>query len=210
MPNITLYGTPQSTYVRTTRLLLAGAGVDYELKDIGIFNGDNKTDEYLQKHPFGKVPALDVDGEIIYETDAITYYINEQFANHKFSPPDLLTRTRMQQIIAIINSYLYAPAIGTITIENMMAAEQGKEPDQKALEGAIAPAKKALEAIEKLFTGETYLLGDRLTVADFYLIPIFVYISKTPQFETITAQTPKLKAWWANVQNLDTVKEICS
>ena len=44
---ITLYGTPVSTYVRTTRLLLAEANIDYDLKDIGIFNGDNETPEYL-------------------------------------------------------------------------------------------------------------------------------------------------------------------
>ncbi|MEN8447760.1 MAG: glutathione S-transferase N-terminal domain-containing protein, partial [Cyanobacteria bacterium J06555_13] len=61
MSNITLYGTPVSTYVRTTRLLLAGANITYDLKDIGIFNGDNKTEDYLKKHPFGKVPTLEVD-----------------------------------------------------------------------------------------------------------------------------------------------------
>ena len=63
MPNLTLYGTPISTYVRTARLLLAGANVDYTLKDVGIFNGDNETDDYLSKHPFGKIPTLAIDGE---------------------------------------------------------------------------------------------------------------------------------------------------
>ena len=42
MPNIIFYGTPQSTYVRTVRLLLAEANIDYNLKDIGIFNGDKR------------------------------------------------------------------------------------------------------------------------------------------------------------------------
>ncbi|MEO0013813.1 MAG: hypothetical protein RLZZ535_2202, partial [Cyanobacteriota bacterium] len=73
MSNITLYGTPVSTYVRTTRLLLAEANIDYDLKDIGIFNGDNKTQAYLSKHPFGKIPTIEIDGQTIYETAAITY-----------------------------------------------------------------------------------------------------------------------------------------
>jgi glutathione S-transferase len=97
MPNITLYGTPASTYVRTTRLLLAEANIDYDLKDIGIFNGDNKTQSYLSKHPFGKVPTLEIDGQTIYETAAITYYLNQKLAGGKFSPPDLLMQTRMHQ-----------------------------------------------------------------------------------------------------------------
>ncbi len=210
MPSITLYGIPQSTYVRTTRLLLAGANVDYDLKPVNIFDGSNKEGDYLEKHPFGKIPTIEIDEEKIYETDAITYYINEKFAGGKFSPSDLLTKTRMYQIMAIVNSYLYAPAIGKITIENLIVPSQGGKTDQEAVEGAIAPTKKALEAIEYLFTGDPYILGSNISIADFYLIPIFVYISKTPQFDAVTAQTPKLKAWWEKAQNLDSVKEICS
>ena len=209
MPNITLYGTPVSTYVRTVRLLLAGANVDYDLKDIGIFNGDNKTDDYLSKHPFGKVPTIVIDGETIYETDAITYYVNEKFAGGKFSPSDLLLRTRMYQIMAIANSYLYAPAIGTLTIENLIVPSQGGETNQAAVEAAIAPTKTALEAIEKLVKASPYLLGSDINIADFYLIPIFIYLSQTPQFEAVTAQTPQLKTWWEKAQTLPSVKEIC-
>ncbi len=209
MANITLYGTPISTYVRTTRLLLAGAGVEYDLKDIGIFNGDNQTDAYLDKHPFGKIPTLEVEGKILYETDAITYFVNEKFAQSKFAPADLLLRSRMYQIMSIVNSYLYAPAVGALTIENLVKPSQGKDTDQQAVEGAIAPAKKALEAIEDLISGSPYLLGSEISIADFYLIPIFVYISKTPQFDSVTAATPKLKEWWTKAQSLDLVKEIC-
>ncbi len=209
MANITLYGTPISTYVRTVRLLLASTGIEYDLKDVGIFNGDNQTDEYLSKHPFGKIPTLEVEGELLYETDAVTYFVNEKFAQGKFAPTDLLLRSHMYQIISIINSYLYAPAVGVLTIENLVKPGQGKQTDQQAVEGAIAPAKKALEAIEDLISGSPYLLGSEISIADFYLIPIFVYISKTPQFESVTASTPKLKDWWTKARSLDLVKEIC-
>ncbi|MEL6778920.1 MAG: glutathione S-transferase domain-containing protein, partial [Cyanobacteria bacterium J06597_16] len=63
---------------------------------------------------------------------------------------------------------------------------------------------------EDLFIGMPYLLGSNITLADFYLIPIFVYLAKTPQFEAVTDGSPKLKAWWETVQDLNTVKEICS
>jgi glutathione S-transferase len=57
MSNITLYGTPVSTYVRTTRLLLAEANIDYDLKDIGIFNGDNKTFLAICSRSFPQTPG---------------------------------------------------------------------------------------------------------------------------------------------------------
>lgn len=209
MASITLYGTPVSTYVRTVRLLLAYANVDYDLKDIGIFNGDNKTEDYLSKNPFGKVPTLDMDGELIYEADAMTTYLNEKVAEGKYAPSDLLPKARMHQIMSIVNSYLYAPAISQIVIQNLIVPQQGGEPNQTLIENAIAPAANALKAIEDLISGSPYLLGSDITLADFYLIPIFVYLSKTPQFEKTTEQTPKLKTWWDTVQSLDTVKEIC-
>lgn len=209
MPKLTLYGTPVSTYVRTVRLLLAEANIDYELKDINIFGGDNKTDEYLAKNPFGKVPTLEVDGQTIYEDDAITHYLNQAVADQKFAPSDLMQQARMYQIMSIISSYLYGSAIGTIVMQAMMVPQQGGKTDQAAVDSAVAPAQKALKAIEDLCQGSPYLLGDRLTIADFYLIPIFAYIARTDKFETLIQNTPKLKDWWQKVQTLDSFKAVC-
>ena len=210
MPNIIFYGTPQSTYVRTVRLLLAEAKIDYNLKDVGIFNGDNETEEYLAKNPFGKVPTIQVDGIEIYETAAITYYINEGIAGGKFAPPDLLLQTKMRQIMAIIDNYLYPSAVGTIVIQNLIVPDQGGKTDREAVEKAIAPTIKALEAIEDLFVGSPFLVGSMISIADFYLIPIFVYLEQTPEFQAVTSHTPKLRKWWDEVKVLKSVKEICA
>ena len=210
MPNMIFYGTPQSTYVRTVRLLLAEANIDYDLKDIGIFNGDNETEEYLAKNPFGKVPTVEIDGIKIYETAAITYYINQKLAGGKFAPPDLLSQTRMRQIMAIIDNYLYPPAVGTIVIQRLIVPQQGGESDEKQIEEAIAPTIKALEAIEDLCQGEPFLVDTMISIADFYLIPIFVYLEQTPEFDPVTAHTPKLRAWWEEAKILASVKKICS
>ena len=208
--SITFYGTPQSTYVRTVRLLLAEANIDYDLKDIGIFNGDNETDEYLAKNPFGKVPTVDIDGNIIYETAAITHYINQKLANSIFAPPDILLQARMHQIISIIDNYLYPNAVETIVIQNLIVPSQGGETDTEAVQKAIAPTQKALSAIEKLFVGSPFLVGSLVSIADFYLIPIFVYLEKTPQFIEVTAHTPKLQGWWEEAKILASVKKICA
>lgn len=208
--SITLYGTAASTYVRTVRLLLAEANIDDELKDIDIFNGENKTNEYLARHPFGKVPAVEIDGIKIYETAAITYYINQKLANSIFAPPDILLQTRMHQIIAIVDNYLYPPAIGTIVIQNLIVPSQGGETDSEAVRGAIAPTQKALGAIEDLFVGSPFLVGSLVSIADFYLIPIFVYLEKTPQFAEVITDTPKLKAWWEEAKILKSVERVCT
>lgn len=209
MANLTVYGTPVSTYVRTVRLLLEESSADYDLKEIGIFNGENQSAEYLAKNPFGKVPTLEIDGEVIYETSAITDYLDTVVAHNKFSPANPLERARMRQIIAIIDSYLYPNAILTIVIQRMIVPTQGGKTDKEKVKNAVAPAKTAAEAIESLAVGSPYLLDSKLSIPDFYLIPIFIYLSQTPEFDAITAQTPKLRTWWDEVSKLPSVKKVC-
>ncbi|MEH1889664.1 MAG: glutathione S-transferase family protein [Nostoc sp.] len=208
MAKLILYGTPVSTYVRTVRLLLESAGVDYTLKKIDIFNGENQSAEYLSKNPFGKIPTLEVDGELLYETAAITEYLNIVFAAHKFSPSEPMLQARMRQIIAIIDSYLYAPAIKTIVIERLIVPSQGGKTDSDLVKKALTPAQRAVEAIESLAVASPYLLGSEVSIADFYLIPIFIYLSQTLEFEAITVQTPKLRSWWDEVNQLESVKKV--
>ncbi len=210
MSKFTLHGTPVSTYVRTVRLLLEEAGAVYDLKGVDIFNGENKSAEYLAKNPFGMVPTCEVDGELIYETTAITGYLDTVLANHKFTPSDPLLQARMRQIMGIVDSHLYAPAIGSIVIQRLIVPSQGGKTDEEKVRDAVAPVKKALEAIEFLTVGRPYLLGSEVSIADFYLIPIFTYLSQTAEYNVTTAQTPKLRAWWNEVSQLPSVKKVCA
>lgn len=210
MATLTIYGTPISTYVRTVRLLLEGAGVDYTLEGVNIFNGENQSAEYLGKNPFGKVPTVDVDGVLLYETNAIVEYLDATVADRRFSPSEPLLQARMRQIMAIVDSYLYPQAIGTIVIQRLIVPSQGGTTDEAAVSHAVAPVKTAVDAIEALTTGNSYLLGSDVSLADFYLIPVFVYLSKTPEFAAVVVQAPKLKAWWEKVSQLPNVQKVCA
>ena len=210
MASLTLYGPTLSTYVRTVRLLLEEVNAEYDLESIDILSGESKSAEYRLKHPFGKVPTLDVDGDLLYETAAITDYLNATVAGGQFLPSDPMLAARMRQIICIIDSYLYTPAIQTIVIQRLIVPSQGGTPDEAKISASVEPVKTALDAIEAIASCSPYLLGDEITLADFHLIPIFVYLSKTPEFETTTSDTPKLKTWWNAVSDRATVQKVCS
>jgi glutathione S-transferase len=68
-------------YTRATRprWLLEEAGAPYELERIDLRAGDQKRPEYLRIHPHGVVPALEVDGQVIYESGAIVLYLADRF-----------------------------------------------------------------------------------------------------------------------------------
>lgn len=209
MGTIIIYGSAVSTYVRTVRLLLEEANANYDLKEVSIFTGDNTSAEYLSKNPFGKIPTLEIDGELLYETAAITEYLDTVLASNKFSPSNPLSKARMRQIMGIVDNYLYTHAIRTIAIQRLIVPNNGGQADEEAVKNAIAPAKTALEAIESFTVGNPYLLGSELSIADFYLIPIFTYLSKTPELDAVTEQTSKLRTWWHEVNQLKSVKRVC-
>lgn len=194
MAQLTVYGPTISTYVRTVRMILEETNTPYALQKVDIFT--DRTPEYLALNPFGKVPALKVDDQILYETSAIVEYLNAAVADLAFIPKDPMGQARMRQIMSIVDSYLYGPAISAITIQRLIVPSQGGQPDAAAIQAAVPKAKMALEAIASISTCDPFLLGNTITLADFYLMPVMLYLSKTPEMSPVTAQTPRLKSWW--------------
>ena len=83
MSDITLYGFPISTYVRTARIALAEKGVAYELLPF-----EPNTEEMIAVNPTGKVPAFKHEDFVLYETLAITKYIDQAFDGPALQPAD--------------------------------------------------------------------------------------------------------------------------
>lgn len=97
----------------------------------------------------------------------------------------------------------------SIAIERLIFPSHGGQTDEDEVKAAVAPVNSVPEAIDSLTVGHPYLLGDELSIADFYLIPVFTYLSQTPEYEATIAQTPKLRTWCNEVSQLPSVKKVC-
>ncbi|MCP4330437.1 MAG: hypothetical protein GY791_18595 [Alphaproteobacteria bacterium] len=83
MSDVVVYGFPQSTYVRTTRICLQEKGVAYTIESV-----DLSADDYPTLHPFRKVPAFRHDDFHLYETAAIARYVDMAFDGPALTPAD--------------------------------------------------------------------------------------------------------------------------
>jgi glutathione S-transferase len=200
-----VYGPGYSTYARTVRLALEEKGVDYDLVEVDLIAGATKTPEHLARQPFGKVPAFEHDGFELYETDAITRYIDAAFPGPDLEPADAKSRARMAQAIGIIGGYAYPCMIGQIFIQRAVMPMIGNSPDEAAIAAAVPQAETCIEALEKLLDGNDYLAGDRLSLADLLLIPVYDYIAQTPEGEKLLAGAPNLRRWWDGVRTRESV-----
>src|SRR3954468_4908497 len=102
--SLVLHGYHYSVYARIARLTLAEKGVAYDRVEVNPF-APNVPAAYLALHPFGRVPALVHDGFALYETGAITRYIDRAFPGPALQPAEPRAAARMDQIIAIVDSY---------------------------------------------------------------------------------------------------------
>src|SRR5690349_11276108 len=72
---VELYGYKHSVYAWIARLALREKGCAYEWREVNPFAEDVPAD-YLAMHPFKRVPVLVHDGFVLYETSAITRYVD--------------------------------------------------------------------------------------------------------------------------------------
>ena len=202
-----IYGPGYSTYARTVRMTLEERGVDYDLVEVDLLTSAASTPEHLARQPFGKVPAFEHDGFALYETDAIIRYINEAFEGGvDLVPGDARSRARMTQVIGILNGYAYPSMIGQIFMQRAVMPMLGETADEAAITAAMPKAETAIAALEQLLDGQPYLAGDRLSLADLLLIPIYDYLSQTPEGQKLLGAAPNLQRWWEKVRTRPSVE----
>lgn len=193
-----VYGPAGSTYVWSVRLALAEKGVAHELVEVGF--GAHREEPHLSRHPFGKVPAFEHDGFLLYETQAILRYIDEGFMTSPLQPTDLHQFSRMNQIIGIVDAYAH-PSIGMrILFNRMLAPRLGMAADEAAVQAALPQARLCVSEIARLVENEPYLAGDRISLADLMVIPLFYYFSRLPEGEAAFAENPTLKPWMQRME----------
>ena len=191
-----IYGPAISTYVRTVRLVCEEKGSPYELVEVDIIQGGNKTPEHLARHPFGRVPAFEHDGFALYETSAITRYLDAVLPGQALTPADPKGTARMQQAIAIVDSYAYGAMISAIVMQRVVMPLVGGAADEAVVAAALPTAELSLDALEALIDGHTWFAGDALSLADLHLAPVMAYFAGTREGQQLLPRRPRLTGWW--------------
>lgn len=203
-----VHGPAISTYVRSVRLALHEKGVAHELKDVDIVKGAHKEPPHTSRHPFGKVPAFEHDGSTFYETSAILRYIDEVFPGPALLPSTPKGRVLANQVMSIVDSYGYGPAVANIFIPRVLVPMLGGETDLKQVEAAKAPAALFVKELERLIGGQQYYGGANVSLADLHVFPVITYLAATPEGKTILESAPNLRAWFARIGKRPSVQAI--
>jgi glutathione S-transferase len=194
MSNIRLHHVPFSRSFRIL-WLLEELGLDCETSLYSIRDGSLRTPEFLAISPGGRVPALEIDGIVIFESPAIVEYLCETW------PAAGLGRLageaeRIDFLQWISFAETQASTIATLNLQ-MVFLRPPATPSPVVLKLEVARLRASLKTLDRALEGRDWLLKGGFSAADimmgFNLFAAKYYVDLAPM-TNLTAYMDRIEA----------------
>jgi glutathione S-transferase len=186
MSRLILHGSLRSNFVRTCLLVLNEKEVDFEHDPT-----DPQTPEALQLHPWGKIPALTHGEVLLYETLAITNYIDDSFSGPKLKPNNPSKLALLNKWLSIYLCYMDNPIVRVIVIQRLLS----KSPDENLIKNTIPDAEKPLKILDECLEKSNYIVDSEVSLADFLILPALDYLKMTNEGVQLLKDTTNINSW---------------
>ena len=173
--------------------LLQEMGITPEIVVWRIQDGSMRRPEFLEKSPAGRIPALEIDGQVIYESGAITEYLCETRPEHGLgrAPGD-------PERIPFLEAMHYAETIGHLIAGLNLQWVFLRDPKDRSdtvvkiearrLAATLAPVEQVLATQDHIlasgFSAADTMMGFSLTAAGRYV--------RLEQFPSIVAYNARM------------------
>jgi glutathione S-transferase len=199
MSSMIVHGVPGSPYVRAALLTLEEKGATYELA--AMAPGTLKQQPHLSRHPFGRIPAFEHDGWMLYETRAIMRYVDAVVPGPRLQPEAPRAAARMDQLMNITDWYLMPQVSATITFNRVVAQRFNRPVDEEKVVQAIPNARICIAEIARLIDGHAWMAGDTLSLADLLLAPHLSMFAQAPEGAQILQEHENLRSWLSRIEH---------
>ncbi len=196
-----LYNMNLSNFASKSRIAMYEKGLTVEMVDPpgGLGSADYKT-----VNPLGKVPALDIGGQLIAESEIINEYLEDKYPEKPLLPKDAEGRARVRSFTRFHDLYLEPP------LRALFPKLFGQQLDDTFIQEKVAEVNNRLDQLEAMLS-EPWAAGEMFTLADAALAPTLFFMTNfLPQFGSKgpLEGRPKLAAWWGRVQERPSAKKV--
>jgi glutathione S-transferase len=195
---LTLYDMRDSPHARKVRLLAAELGISLKKVERDPRKGETRKPDYLAMNPNGRVPVLDDDGFVVWESPAILKYLAAKHPERGLGGADA-------KEAALIDQWLFWWAAGPeaamdaltweLFIKPTVLRQPGNDPGIVA--DAHARLARFLPVLDRQLEGRDYVIGP-LSVADFAIGPRFDRPPTLLKFDV--APYRNIAAWHARLR----------
>jgi len=196
---IRLHYHPLSTYTRRVRIALIEKGIEHELVTVDMAARKHREPEYLAINPYGRVPTLQEDGFLLYESNAILHYLEATHPQPPLVPADARGRALVDMHTRLCDIQM-ARHTGTIVFPKRFLPKERW--DEKAMAQARGEIEKHLAILERQLDGREYLVADRYSLAEVSYTPFVQFL---PMMEI--TPPPAVAAWVSRLLERPSAKQ---
>ncbi len=197
-----LYNMDLSNFATKCRLVIYEKGIKVDI--VNPPDNYSNSAEYAKINPLGKIPALDIDGTVIAESEVINEYLEEKYPTPPLMPKSPEDRAKVRLLSRFHDIYFEPP------LRALFFQMDPKTRDQKVAGEKLAEFGRRLDQLEKMLPQSGFACGEHFTLADCALAPtMFIATILLPVFGTRPPLEgrPRLAAWWKHLQTRPSVKK---
>ena len=184
---IRLHCSLLSTFSRRVRMALLEKDIAHELIVVDMAAGAHKKPEYLALNPYGRVPVLEEDGFVLYESTAILRYLELVKSDPSLFPHAARERALVDMHMKLCDLEFTRYAGAILFPKRFLPKERW---DLATFEQTRLPLERHLMILARELDDRDYLVGDRFTAADVVYAPHLQFL---PLLEIATP--PAIAAW---------------
>jgi glutathione S-transferase len=188
---VLLYDNDISGNCYKVRLLFAQLGIDYERRQLSVFDRSDRPDVLGGLNPALRVPTLVLDdGRTLGESNAIIWYFGEPAG---YVPDDRYERAQVLQWL-FFEQYSHEPYIAVARFW----AHAGITPSEEDAAAKRRGGEAALNAMEAWLSADSheFFVAGRYTLAD---IALYAYTHVADEGGFSLESYPAIRAWLARV-----------
>merc|ERR1712064_231966 len=197
----TLYTYPDNFRAQKALIAAKYSGAELTVAKDFVFGESNKKPEFLNKFPLGKVPAFEgSDGVLLTESNAIAYYVaNEELRGGS----DAAAKAQVVQWMCMADNEIL-PASCTWVFPTMGIMQYNKTATERAKEDI----KAALKTLNDHLLTKTFLVGERLTLADIAVACTMLSLYKQVLDPAFRKPFTNVNRWFTTVVNQPNAKAV--
>lgn len=203
MDQVTVIGTPQSSYVRTTRMCCIEKRIGHTLEPL-----DKQAEQHSALHPWTRVPIFRHGDLQLYESAAICRYVDAAFEGPRLVPADPRQAAVMDQWISAINCYIYGNTVRDYALQYIVPGLRGQPPNRAAIDEALPHMRRDVELLDRAYAGSKWIAGDAISLADLFVAPLVATFSMFPEGQSALAGGKNLSRAFGELAGRDSFAQV--
>ena len=189
-----LWGRTNSINVQKVLWTLTEIGLPYERVDAGLSFGGVNEPWYRAMNPNGRVPTIDDDGFVLWESNSIVRYLAMQYAPDLLYGNDVKTFASASRWVDFENNDLLPPQ-HDMAMHLIRLPENQRDPE--ILAKACEKFARSIAIADAQLARTRYIAGERFTYGD---IPLGLRIHRWHVLGLAAETPPNIARWYAEIK----------